>query len=448
MHHINDKNALQIIKFPPDHVADMMRIGIVPQSGDTTNNDPRTFLSNNLVNDSIKVSKAIRCAGQSLYNHENRRMVCFFWIHYTNVIYLSFIVDSTRNSSTGNQELEVDTYHVLDHELIDEEKLAAIIECKKRFACQEDVVLYQYHKMREDTRKKGRGNKNKSLEWSTVTLQALEMDTQNQRLSGSREADHAVGVSVIQIIISIICKHNNWDLFTVYTCTEILKNVLNSELNAELVPGPINSIRMLLTLLMLKGCDAIKITSLMSSKQDLPYQQIIRWGRIQIMSDILRVGAFKLFYEIFAELLLLYKQFIQHIQKVIEEQSSPQVKEFLGQVVLLLVKLSNLIDPTKAIETRRNGLTKTVTTTPFIYKSWILRVESAQYLKGISFFIFGKALHTHEEKWARQLQLLIEFQEKYNHTNVPQTEGKLRGWAKNRDSYIRKDRFQLSVSRS
>lgn len=109
-------------------------------------------------------------------------MVCFFWIHYTNVIYLSFLVNSTKNSSTGNQKLEIDTYHVSVHGLIDDdfrEKLAAIIEYKKRFAHQEDVVLYYYHKMREGIKKKGKSNKNKPLEWPTVKLQALDMNTHN-----------------------------------------------------------------------------------------------------------------------------------------------------------------------------------------------------------------------------------------------------------------------------
>ena len=132
-----------------------------------------------------------------------------------------------------------------------------------------------------------------------------------------------------------------------------MKIELNSELNAEVVPGTINSIRMLITLLILKGCDAIKIALLMASEQNFSYQQITQYGRIQIMSDIIRVGCYKLFYEIFAELSLLYKQFIERIKIVIEAQSSQQVQNFLRQVVLLLDDLSNLIDPTKAIETRK-----------------------------------------------------------------------------------------------
>ena len=317
------------------------------------------------------MNKEIRSSGLSLYKQDKTRMVCFFWLFSNNVFYLSYPVLSTRNSSTGDQELEFDTYHLSDHGLIDDtfkKKLGDIIEFKKNITKQRDVVVYHYHKMREDTRKKGKGKIDKSFKWSTEQFQALAMDTLNQKLLGSWEADHAVDVSVIQIIIFIISKLFKWDLSTVYNCAEILKNGLNSELNAELVPGTINSIRMLITLLILKGCDAIKIALLMASKQDLPYQQITRWGRIQIMSDILRVGGYKLFFEIFRELLLLYKQFIKRIKIVIDAQKSQQVQKFLREVVLLLDDLSNLIDPTKAIETRRNGGTKTVSTIPFIYK--------------------------------------------------------------------------------
>ena len=400
-------------------VPNMMRIKIIPVSVDKTSSDPRIFLSENNVNDSIKINKAIRCAGRILYKREDSRMVCFFWTRYTNVTYVSFIVDSTRNTETGDQELKIDTYHVSDYGYIDVKKMTAIIECKIQGAPQEAVVLYYYQKMREDTKKKGRGEKNKPLDWWTVKLQALEMDTLNQRLLGNMEADHAVGVSVIQFIICLICDLLKWDLTTVCTCTEILKKVLNSELNAEYLPGPINTIRMLLTLFALQGCDAIKIASLMASSQDLPYQQITRFGRIQIMSDILRVGAFKLFYEIFAELSLFYERFIQHIRDVIGEQDCPQVKLFLQEVVLHLEKYSTLINPIKAIETRRNGRSKTVTiTTPFKYHPWILSKESAKYLQNTS-FNYGKPLHILDMLWKRNYQLLMEFLEQNNHTNVP-----------------------------
>ena len=130
----------------------------------------------------------------------------------------------------------------------------------------------------------------------------LEKDTHNQRLLGNQEADHATGVSGIKIILFKICKLKKWDISTIYECARILKIELNSELNAELVLGTINSIRMLIVLMILHGNDAIKIASLMASKQESPYQQTTRFGRIQIWSDILQVKGYELFYEIFAEM--------------------------------------------------------------------------------------------------------------------------------------------------
>ena len=168
------------------------------------------------------------------------------------------------------------------------------------------------------------------MNWSTVKFQLLENNTRNQRLLGSQESDHAVGVSVIQIIIFIIPKLFEWDLSTIYEYAVILKNGLNSELNAEIVLGTINSVRMLIVLMILEGYDAIKIALLMALEQNSPYQQKTQFGCIQIMSDILQVGSYKLFYGIFAELSLLYKQFIERIQVAIEIQSSEQVRKFLG----------------------------------------------------------------------------------------------------------------------
>ena len=112
----------------------------------------------------------------------------------------------------------MDTYHLSDHGRIDDafmKKLGDIIECKKYVTKQRDVVVYHYHKMREATRMKGKGKRDKSLKWTTVQFQSLEMYTHNQRLLGSQESDHTVSVSVIQIIIFIISKLFKWDLSTI-----------------------------------------------------------------------------------------------------------------------------------------------------------------------------------------------------------------------------------------
>ena len=117
---------------------------------------------------------------------------------------------------------------------------------------------------------------------------------------------------------------------------------------------------------------------------------------------------------------------MERIKKVREDQSSPQVKEFLGQVVPMLDDLSNLIDPTKAIATRIKGGTVIVSTIPFTYKPWTLGVKSCKYLKIISFFDFAKfygsiwTIQYANEVWEEQLQQLTYFNNEFNHTEVPQ----------------------------
>ena len=60
--------------------------------------------------------------------------------------------------------------------------------------------------------------------------------------------------------------------------------------------------------MILDGSYAITIASLISSYQDSPYKHLTSFSWIQIMSDILRVGEFELFFKVLAELyyFLLY----------------------------------------------------------------------------------------------------------------------------------------------
>ena len=125
---------------------------------------------------------------------------------------------------------------------------------------------------------------------------------------------------------------------------------------------------------------------------------------------------------------------MERIKKVIEDQSSPQVKEFLGQVVPMLDDLSNLIDPTKAIATRRKGGTVIESTIPFIHKPWTLGEKSCKYLKKISFLEYKLSIqYVNEVNWKKRLQQLTDFNNKFNHTEVPSqyTENKSLGlWVK------------------
>ena len=170
---------------PVDYVADTMEILIHPKKGDISIN-PYQVLTDSCVSKTLFINQEVRNAGLLLNKRYQPRMVCFVWKHSNNGLYLSY---------PGDPELEMDTYQLADHGLIDNavmKKLEDIIECKKHVTGNGDIVMYHYRKMREDTSKKGKSIRTKTLNWSSIVFRSLQMDTCNTRLLGGQESDHTV----------------------------------------------------------------------------------------------------------------------------------------------------------------------------------------------------------------------------------------------------------------
>lgn len=119
--------------------------------------------------------------------------------------------------------------------------------------------------------------------------------------------------------------------------------------------------------MILEGLDAIKITSFMASIQDSSYQQLTQFGRIQIMSDILCINEYKLYFNFFPKVPLLCKQYTNCINVITSTHTSQQVVKFLDKAVQIFEDLSNLMDPIKAIETRSTNMTVTKFDIPFTF---------------------------------------------------------------------------------
>ena len=70
-----------------------MKIGNIPESSVTSDNNPSEFLFAHLVPDTLKMNKEIGNTGLLLNKQEKTQMVCFVWKHRNNVLYLSYPSD-------------------------------------------------------------------------------------------------------------------------------------------------------------------------------------------------------------------------------------------------------------------------------------------------------------------------------------------------------------------
>ena len=115
---------------------------------------------------------------------------------------------------------------------------------------------------------------------------------------GRQKVDHMMSVGTAQQAIHNAAKDHHMDLLTGLKYATILHDLLNHKDNQELVLTVVNSMRMIMVKMFQDGFDAVKVASMLSAFRDLPYQLRTSFPRIQILSDIVRVKANQLLYNI------------------------------------------------------------------------------------------------------------------------------------------------------
>ena len=292
----------------------------------------------------LLINKVIRSTANSLLDKHTESIVCFVWAKGKN-IYLTF-------PSKTQTETIMESYILSDKEDWNkaEELLADIIICKKSSNGFVAISVYRYFKMRGDTSSMGRGTMDKELQWRDIIFQSPGYDTSNKRGFQGKECDHTNSVGSFQRAIALSTDTIPVGLVELNIYLTLMYMLCNAEENAESVPTLINSIRMIIVHMMMNGLDAVKIASLISSYQEYPYQHTTTFGRITIMSDIIRVGGYELFFEVFAELSLSYKQSVDCLKETITPQTPSLVVDLIENSSDTFLSYSDLLDPIKAME--------------------------------------------------------------------------------------------------